>query len=123
MVDGISPQPRAALYYETGGSNGASAPASAFVFARLTPQPTHISGQTWAHICAPSYLQAGGRDGASIASDRRSHARKGIKNPAPLIKQWICECEELKIREGKVEWVCACGEKLGRVMEGAVGDW
>ena len=46
MVDGISPQPRAALYYETGGSNGASAPASAFVFARLTPQPTHISGQT-----------------------------------------------------------------------------
>ena len=65
VVDGISPQPRAALYYETGGSNGASAPASAFVFARLTPQPTHISGQTRAHICAPSYLQAGCRDGAS----------------------------------------------------------
>ena len=64
MVDGISPQPRAALYYETGGSNGASAPASAFVFARLTPQPTHISGQTSGRIFA---LLATCRRGAATA--------------------------------------------------------
>ena len=55
---------RAALYYETGGSNGASAPASAFVFARLTPQPTHISGQTSGRIFA---LLATCRRGAATA--------------------------------------------------------
>ena len=68
MVDGISPQPRAALYYETGGSNGASAPASAFVFARLTPQPTHISGQTRAPLPGRIFaLLATCRRGAATA--------------------------------------------------------